>query len=73
MRDINLPNGWRDAETGVKAMDHFVEETKYDLSPDSIARQFAAEQERAFYIGVMYGMALEATKDRPLQERHYFE
>ena len=54
-------------------MDHFVEETKYDLSPDSIARQFAAEQERAFYIGVMYGMALEATKDRPLQERHYFE
>ena len=60
MRDINLPNGWRDAEMGVKAMDHFVEETRYDIKPSSIARQFAAEQERAFYIGVMYGMALEA-------------
>ena len=72
MKEKVPPGGWRDAELGIGAMDMFIEETQYEITPSSIARRSAAESERMFYIGVMYGMALEATKDRPLQERHYF-
>ena len=73
VNNVTPPKKWSEAELGIKAMNHAIDEFEYDLTPSSIARRVAAENQQMFYYGILYGMALESGEERRLEERHYFE
>lgn len=69
--DFFKPDGWRDAE---RMVEHFekMEQQNHSLKPSAIARKTEIEYNKMFYIGVLFGMALEAGKEYPLEHRRQF-
>lgn len=62
------PRDWNDAERMVEHLES--EEMKeHNLQPSGYAKRIELEYNKMFYLGILYGMALEAQKDRPLQSR----